>query len=445
MCLLDVQQTRLCLVPIIEMSTKTNSCMFIFSSSSFSFALRCPRSSAAAADIAVEAMSVDNQTLSPQTEAEMNEQVAGSEGTAAAVPDAAAPAGSSSETKSPEGAAAPAEPMTSLCAKCRVQAKTAEMIGREGYRVELKYVCKPCHATQTQLARKGLQLHKLLGQTHLVEFFSEAALERKNTEDGRLAYGQTRAMLKRHMVQEIIHMTKDTQEAEWQPLSYYELKGYNTAAIEAMCPMERHPVLGPTFKLAIHTESHGTITKDVEKRITEMENDAMQRQNSVAAGVPQMDLEVSVERAVKRKGPLSEEEKEVKKQLRVAQKAAEADRKSATAAAAKHVAGLKAVLVKLEEKKNALGEAFDALPSAAVDEVNSNINDLQEVVSEATKLLDAAAKGKSLNDAVSFKKDKDLGSKIKSGNAALKILNEILRAEKVTVKGQGRGRAGKKN
>jgi hypothetical protein len=419
--------------------------MFIFSTSSFSFALRCPRSSAAAADIAVEAMSVDNQTLSPQTEAEMNEQVAGSEGTAAAVPDAAAPAGSTSETKSPEGAAAPAEPMTSLCAKCRVQAKTAEMIGREGYRVELKYVCKPCHATQTQLARKGLQLHKLLGQTHLVEFFSEAALERKNTEDGRLAYGQTRAMLKRHMVQEIIHMTKDTQEAEWQPLSYYELKGYNTAAIEAMCPMERHPVLGPTFKLAIHTESHGTITKDVEKRITEMENDAMQRQNSVAAGVPQMDLEVSVERAVKRKGPLSEEEKEVKKQLRVAQKAAEADRKSATAAAAKHVAGLKAVLVKLEEKKNALGEAFDALPSAAVDEVNSNINDLQEVVSEATKLLDAAAKGKSLNDAVSFKKDKDLGSKIKSGNAALKILNEILRAEKVTVKGQGRGRAGKKN
>lgn len=444
MCLLDVQQTRLCLVPIIEMSTK-KTCMFIFSTSSFSFALRCPRSSAAAADIAVEAMSVDNQTLSPQTEAEMNEQVAGSEGTAAAVPDAAAPAGSTSETKSPEGAAAAGEPMTSLCAKCRVQAKTAEMIGREGYRVELKYVCKPCHATQTQLARKGLQLHKLLGQTHLVEFFSEAALERKNTEDGRLAYGQTRAMLKRHMVQEIIHMTKDTQEAEWQPLSYYELKGYNTAAIEAMCPMERHPVLGPTFKLAIHTESHGTITKDVEKRITEMENDAMQRQNSVAAGVPQMDLEVSVERAVKRKGPLSEEEKEVKKQLRVAQKAAEADRKSATAAAAKHVAGLKAVLVKLEEKKNALGEAFDALPSAAVDEVNSNINDLQEVVSEATKLLDAAAKGKSLNDAVSFKKDKDLRSKIKSGNAALKILNEILRAEKVTVKGQGRGRAGKKN
>ena len=57
----------------------------------------------------------------------------------------------------------------------------------------------------------------------------------------------------------------------------------------------------------------------------------------------------------------------------------------------------------------------------------------------------AAAKGKSMTDAVSFKKEKDLGAKIKSGNASLKILTDSLRAQKENVKGQGRGRAGKKD
>ena len=311
-----------------------------------------------------ETMNVDEQTFAKQMEAEMDAQV---EASAAAAPDSAVAAESKEE---PQSNASVPDPVTSLCAKCRLEGKVVDMISREGYKVELKYVCKACHATHTQLQRKGLQLNKLLGQSHLVDFFSQAAVERKNTEEGRLTYGQTRALLKRTMVQEIIHMTKDTQEAEWQPLSYYELKGYNTAAIEALCPQELHPVLGPTFKLAIHTESHGTITKDVEARITEMENDAMQRKESVAAGVPQMDLEMTVERAVKRKGgPLSEEEKQAKKQQRLAEKAAEADRKSATSAAAKHLPGLKNVLAKLEDKKNCLGATFDTLPSATVEEV----------------------------------------------------------------------------
>ena len=65
-------------------------------------------------------------------------------------------------------------------------------------------------------------------------------------------------------------------------------------------------------------------------------------------------------------------------------------------------------------------------------------------MTEGTRLLDAAAKGKWMNYAVSFKKDKDLGNKIKSGAAALRILNDILRAEKVAVKGKGRGRGGQK-
>ena len=176
-----------------------------------------------------------------------------------------------------------------------------------------------------------------------------------------------------------------------------------------------------------------------------MENDALQRQQAVAAGIPQMDIEMTVERGVKRKGPLTEEEKQEKKHQRLALKAAEADRKSALAAAAKHVAGLKSVLAKLEDKKHRLGATFDALPSAASEEVNTNITDLQGVVSEATKLLDAAAKGKSMTDAVSFKKEKDLGGKIKSGNAALRILNDTLRAQKENMKGQGRGRGGKKD
>ena len=245
------------------------------------------------------------------------------------------------------------------------------------------------------------------------------------------------------MVHEVMSIQKDTQESQWQPLSYWELKGYDIAKIERECPREDHPVLGSTFKLAIHTESEGTVVKDCEARITEMENDAMQRRSAAACapGKPQLDLEMAIEVAEKkRKGPLSEEEKQLKKQLRQAEKQAELSRKVATASAAKLLPGLKAVLQKVTDKKDRMGASYNTLPDATQEQVTEVTTDLTETIAFATKLLDAAAKGKPLTETVPWGKEKELAAKIKAGNEAVRAIGDFLRAEKPAGKGRGRGK-----
>ena len=220
-------------------------------------------------------------------------------------------------------------PKELACAKCKGKGKQEDMIERGSFRPGLRYICKACHAVVAQCQRKGLQLGSLLNtELALVNFFSEAALERKNAEEGRLNFQRIRTLLKKSMVEEVRHTYKDAQKGEYLPLSVYELRGFDTAAIEASCPCEIHPVLGATYKLDIHSESTETLWLQAEKKIAEMEHNAQQRKAVTAAtstaalaagepsGVPELDMEYAMEavhKGSKRKGPMTEEEKEEQK------------------------------------------------------------------------------------------------------------------------------------
>eukprot|EP00435_Cladocopium_sp_Y103_P059336 s617_g21.t1 len=268
------------------------------------------------------------------------------------------------------------------------------MICRDGYRVELRYVCKACHATTSQLQRNGINVQKLLGEEHLVQFFSEAALERRNSSENRLSWGQSRALLKKTM--------------------------------------------------------EGTVVKDCEARLVQMENDASQRRSAAvpAPGVAQLDLELAIEVAEKKRkatnGPMTEAEKAARKQQRVAEKQAEQKRKAATASAAKYLPALKAALQKaalqkVSEKKDRMGAEYEQVPEATRDQVAEALTDLEKTVTFATKLLDAAAKGKALNESVPWDKEKDLQAKVKAANEAARAIADLLRAGKPSSKGRGRG------
>jgi deferrochelatase/peroxidase EfeB len=143
----------------------------------------------------------------------------------------------------------------------------------------------------------------------------------------------------------------------------------------------------------------------------------------------------------KRKGPLSEEEKEVKKQQRQAQKQAELLRKQATASAAKLLPGLKAVLQKVADKIDRMGASYESLPEATQEQVTEVSTDLTETIAFATKLLDSVAKGKPLTEAVPWGKEKDLAAKIKAGNEAVRAIADFQRAAKpAPPKGRGGGK-----
>eukprot|EP00435_Cladocopium_sp_Y103_P006941 s4420_g2.t1 len=401
-------------------------------------------------------------TLTQELESEMNqivqESVQGANGVGPLSPMPSAPA---ADPPAGEGGAEAAVAEVAKCAKCKTESKVAEMICRPSFRVELRHVCRP----------KGVQLTELLNEDSLVAFFSECALEKKHAEDGRLSFARARATLKKCMVQEVRHSKRDSQDAEWQPLSYWELKGYDVDRIQATCPHEDNPALGKTYKVAIHKESDETLYAQAEQRITQMESDAQQRRTEAASapGVPALELDEAIEAAAavkgKRKGGLTESEKEEQKNLKKLWltesekeeqknlkklcRQRETERKVATAAAAKMLPTLKTCLDKLETNLERLKDA--SLPCATLDQAVSARDALQTTAASATKLLNAAASGKPLEGfELDFKKEKDLQSKVKDGNAAVRALQDFVRAQNGNKenakpgKGKGKGR-GKKD
>lgn len=251
-------------------------------------------------------------------------------------------------------------------------------------------------------------------------------------------------MLKKCMVQEVRREKRDGYAGEWQPLTYWELKGYDTERIKATCPMEEHSALGETYKVSIHTESDETLHAQAEQRITQMESDAQQRRLAAASapGVPALELEEAMEAPAaaskgKRKGPLTEEEKQERKRLKTLAKQRETERKVATAAAAKLLPSLKTCLEKLETKLGGLDH--DTLPPATLEQAVNAVEVLTETIAGATKLLNAAATGKA-GDAVDvdWKKEKDLQSRMKDGHAAHKALVDFARCQSAKPKGRSK-------
>ena len=255
---------------------------------------------------------------------------------------------------------------------------------------------------------------------------------------------RARAMLKKCMVQEVRREKRGGYAGEWQPLTYWELKGYDTERIKATCPMEEHSALGETYKVSIHTESDETLHAQAEQRITQMESDAQQRRLAAASapGVPALELEEAMEAPAaaskgKRKGPLTEEEKQERKRLKTLAKQRETERKVATAAAAKLLPSLKTCLEKLETKLGGLDH--DTLPPATLEQAVNAVELLTETIAGATKLLNAAATGKA-GDAVDvdWKKEKDLQSRMKDGHAAHKALVDFARCQSAKPKGRSK-------
>lgn len=323
------------------------------------------------------------------------------------------------------------------CAKCQQPVKLSDCVERRSYRESLRWVCKSCHALATQCQRRGLALNNLLSEASLVSFYSEAALERKEAEEGRLSFSRARAVLKRCMVEQTKHERRDGTGGSYQPLSWYELRGYDCDKIERGCPSEQHPVLGTVYCLKIHHESEDTYNTEVEERISKLESVALQKKqgkDGATPGAPVLDLDLAVEAPTskaKGKRQLTTEEREEVKRQKTLAKAQEKDRKAATAAAAKFLPALKAVSSKLDEKLQKMADAVDKLPEATKDQVREAQESLKAHTKCASTLLEVASKGAGAEKlALLFTKDKELQNVVKEGNAALRSLHEFCRVSK---------------
>eukprot|EP00438_Fugacium_kawagutii_P017618 Skav201060 [mRNA] locus=scaffold2848:87266:90539:- [translate_table: standard] len=323
-----------------------------------------------------------------------------------------------------------------------------DAVYNKSHRVDLRYTCKACHALLATFQRRGLQLQSVLSEGQLVKFLVEAKEERSNCEGGRLAFAKGRTMLKKHMVEETLTRQSDSNTGEWQPLSFWELRGYDTAKIQAEAPWEDHALLGRTYKVAVHKDSTETVSTQMERRLVELEEEALRKKSTVASapGVPLLDLpEVNdVAKGNNKRKAATPEEKEAAKQARAEQRKAEADYKTAAAAAVKFLPLLKGVLQKLADKKTQLGDLLAQLPDPAQEHMDRVATDLTDTVAKATQLLDKAAKGQSLLSVeVTWKKEKELQAKLREGNAAVRTLQDFKRSQKENAAPKAKAASGK--
>lgn len=333
------------------------------------------------------------------------------------------------------------------CRRCGQKVDSSEALETPKFRMDLRWTCKPCHACQTQLTRHGIEIKSLLSESEAVAFFAEARAQRENSIDKRLTYAQARGMLKQAMVESSSREDREGDHGAYQPLAYYELKGYNTERIEQLADCREHPILGATYRVDITKQSKEFVTKLTEERIVRLETEFRQRQERAAAAaasqetqpplrldLPAADPEPMIGR-VGKKRKTEEEKKEAQQALKAQKLEAKKRQKLETAAvtaAGKFLPNLQKVHARLSaaiEKTSQLG-----IPLAEED--NRLVTEAQGAVSlamaNASKMLSGASKGQGLAsiEEAALLNDKGTQEVLKQANTAVRTLQEFCRANK---------------
>ena len=354
-----------------------------------------------------------------------------------------APAGGSSQSTEVSKVAV-ADIVT--CRRCAQQVAVTEALCTPKFRPELRYTCRNCHAVLSQLQRRGIDIKEVLSEEAAVTFFQDAKAERANGMEGRLCYGQCRAMLKQKMVETTSFLEKDGSEGAFQPLSHWMLQGYDCERIEKLAQHRTHPILGDTYRVDIDKMSNEQIRTITEERLLHLESQARQRQQLRSKALPgeasQPDLGIEVEAVTagdskKRKTP---EEKqaaaEAAKIQKKEDKKLEKQQRGAASAAAKVLPQLKKCSEKLETALEKVSREAVALPEASAEHIAECQKKLEDACKNATQLLTAASKGQNPNLAPELlQSEKDLNGIVKDGNAAIRTLQHYVREQKEAAKG----------
>lgn len=347
------------------------------------------------------------------------------------------------------------------CRRCATEVKASEAVEMPKFRLEFRYTCKPCWALNTQMNRHGIEIGKALTEEDAIAFFVEAKEQRLNGSENRLAYHDARALLKQKMVVAASRIDSHGEDGEWQPITYWELRGYDTAKILELADERDHPILGKTYRIDISKQSTHHIHKTTEERLLNMESAAMERKKAAAAAAsdsktapsaPDLDIPILVEAASssknKRKTP---EEKAAAQEQAKAQRAEDKKRRkletTACSAAAKLLPQLKKGLEKLRAAVDKTKAVVTVSLSADDDRtIGQAAEALENAISTSTSLLGDSAKGKSLAElsASDLLNEKELQRIVKDGNNAIRVAQSFVRQNKENTaaakQSQGRGK-----
>eukprot|EP00435_Cladocopium_sp_Y103_P057726 s697_g20.t1 len=338
------------------------------------------------------------------------------------------------------------EPTQVKCRRCHAMVAQEEAVEHPKFRPELRWTCRSCHACQTTLSRHGIQLNTLLSESEAVAVFAEAKAVRENSCDSRLSYSAARGMLKQAMIESSSREDRCGDFGEYQPLSYWQLRGYNVEAIEQLADCKTHPILGETYRVDITKKSTEFIAKLTEERIVRMETDFRQRAGAAAAAGSQqpapaplqLDLPEAAPEPIPRVGKKRKTEEEKQQDKEAAKAAKQAARKRqrleqvAVAAAGKHLPALQKLLAKLDDASKKAESMMVAVPADVTENVATARAAMDLAISNCTKMLKGAAAGAGLATMAqeSLLTDKKTQEILKKGNDAVRSMQGLTKVNK---------------
>ena len=186
-------------------------------------------------------------------------------------------------------AEAPSED-SAVCQKCKQEITDLEQVAAVKHVSQSKKVlCKSCHNVQCMLFKHGVgqEMFEGMSSAEQTSFF-QRCLKSRN-ENGVLKYKLVRSELKDSMVKRSVETFSQGTLGKFQPIGYYEKKGYDTDRIKRLAPSVEHPVLGTTYRVDIAQISWSQAEEQAEQTLVEAERKVVRKrtaQEELAAAAP---------------------------------------------------------------------------------------------------------------------------------------------------------------
>ena len=252
---------------------------------------------------------------------------------------------------------------------------------------------------------------------------------------------------------------REGEEAEYQPLSFWELKGYNTQRIQEQCEdTKEHPLLGTCYAVNISKKSSEHVQQVVEERLLTFESLAKQKVLAASsanaprpAPVPltnNMGIDVQATNQKRKRSEMTEEEKVAAKEAAKAEREESKKRQKAetlaSSAAAKLLPKLKATAERLNTAVGKLSQCTVTLPEASAEQVREEQEALQKAVANCTKLLATVSKGGAVDlsaEDLTEATEKSLNQRLKSANDAVRTAQAHVKSNKENASASAKSRA----
>ena len=353
------------------------------------------------------------------------------------------------------------------CCKCG-SGMTAESVAAAKQKKSVgNAICKTCHNVSTMLYR-NLEMPSCwyeLDTNAKEDFFRRCAAQKANDPTAPLRYKMIRSQLVETLTKQKEVVSTQGVGGEFLPLEVYAAKGYNVDLIRNGCEKEIHPILGETYLLPIKRKDRAEINKEVEATVVAAESQAKKRK------MPQEEApkRVKGKQPDVQPTPLTQEQKELqknlvdltclqtdsedeaacaaaaskgkkeaaklkaqeRKDLRAQQKAAAQDHKKTLALAHKGMVVLPPICDRLSKNFQQMEKMKEQLTEETVTCLTEVHEKMTTWLSESQAALKKAASNKTLTkEDLGFENDKELSGQVKASQEAIRGLVENKKALK---------------